>query len=617
MARKQRFVKVMSAILLLVLIAATCGVALGNDKVAGARTARAARTAGTASAPRAQAPASSPPTGARFSLEFVGADLVDVFQALATQSGVNIATSGSVTGKSTLRLRNVTLSQAMNIVTKLNGLDYAWVDAAYVVGTPEEVRSMKVSELRTSVVVLQHIQPEYAQDVLSKMAPDVTVSVRKGQRSVLLLAPEAALARAERVLADVDVAPIPTAPSSGVLPARYVKAEQLSQSILAAVPDCAVQPGPQENSLLITANDRQWETIRSIAEQMDVAPGSAQATQAIYHVRYTEPTELQQTLAKLLPDLQVILAPRTFTPVVQKPRGGSESLDLLAGPQYGGTGGGGATSTKGITTEAAPVTALILTGAPWTVEQGLKVLEDIDRAPEQIHIAAMVTEISRSDITQLGIDWSSLGVAGADFTIGEPFETDENGDPDPTIARPLPVGRIMRTNIQWMGVIHALQQQGRARILSNPSVTTLDGRQTTLHAGDKILYPVVVSASTTGGVITDTRELDTGVTLSVNARLSADGEITLTLVPTISALSTISIDGLPSVNERTLGTTVRVHSGETAVLAGLIADEERVTVTKIPFLGNVPILGELFKFRNRAPIHTEIMIFVTPTVVES
>jgi general secretion pathway protein D len=607
MARKQRFVQVLSAVLLLVLIAATCGVALGSDK-AGARTAR------TASAPRAQATAASPTSGARFSLEFVGADLVDVFQALATQSGVNIATSGSVTGKSTLRLRNVTLSQAMNIVTKLNGLDYAWVDAAYVVGTPEEVRSMKVSELRTSVVVLQHIQPEYAQEVLSKMAPDVTCSVRKGQRSVLLLAPEAALARAERVLSDVDVAPIPTAPSSGVLPARYVKADQLSQAILAAVPDCSVQPGPQENSLLVTANDRQWETIRSIAQNVDMAPGTAQATQAIYHVRYTDPTELQQTLAKLLPDLQVILAPRSFTPVVQKPKGASETLDLLAAPQFGGAGGGGggATATKGVTMEAAPVTALILTGAPWTVEQGLKVLDEIDRAPRQIHIAAMVTEVNRSDITQLGIDWSSLGTAGADFTIGEPYPEGE-----PEAARPLPVGRIMRTSIQWMGVIHALQSQGRARILSNPSVTTLDGRQTTLHAGDKILYPVVISASTTGGVITDTRELDTGVTLSVNPRISADGEITLTLSPSIAALSTISIGGLPSINERAVVTTVRVHNGETAVLAGLISDEERVTVTKVPFLGNVPILGELFKFRNRSPIHTEIMIFVTPTIIEN
>jgi type II secretory pathway component GspD/PulD (secretin) len=61
-------------------------------------------------------------------------------------------------------------------------------------------------------------------------------------------------------------------------------------------------------------------------------------------------------------------------------------------------------------------------------------------------------------------------------------------------------------------------------------------------------------------------------------------------------------------------TTIRVKSGETAVLAGLISDEERVNVTKVLFLGNIPVLGELFKTRSRSPVHTEIMIFVTPTI---
>jgi type II secretory pathway component GspD/PulD (secretin) len=134
----------------------------------------------------ARGTAGGPPVSTgRFTLEFVDAELVDVFQALATQSGVNIAVSGSVKGKTTLRLRNVTLEQAMNIVTRLNGLDYAWVEAAYVVGTPEEVRAMRVSQLRTSVVVLEHVDPQYAQQVLAKLTPDVTVSTQEGVRSVV------------------------------------------------------------------------------------------------------------------------------------------------------------------------------------------------------------------------------------------------------------------------------------------------------------------------------------------------------------------------------------------------------------------------------------------------
>jgi type II secretion system protein D len=559
------------------------------------------------------------PSRARFTLEFVDADLVDVFQALATQSGVNIALSGSVKGKTTLRLRNVTLEQAMNIVTKLNGLDYAWVEAAYVVGTPDEVRAMRVSELRSAVVVLENISPEYAQQALSKLTPDVTVSTQKGTRSILLLGTESSLAKAERALAEMDVKSPPSPPTTEMVAVRYLKADQLADIITAALPDVRVQPGPQENTLLITANDQQWESVRSMVAASDTAPSAAQAVQKIYYVKYTNPTELRDTLMALVPDVSVTLAPRSFTPVVQRGTGGAgQTAQILAAPQYtgGGGGGGGASATAGIQVEAAPITALILSGAPYTVERAMKLLDELDKAPRQVHIAAMITEVSRDDVSRLGIDWGptnapGLGETGVPFTIGEPVEVDPLG------MRDLQVGRIMRSTLQWDASIRALEQTGRARILSNPSVTTLDGRQTSLHTGQTIYYQVAIAAATTGGVITDTRTIDVGVLLSVNPRVNENNEITLTISPTVSSLVGTTVAQLPIVATRTVITTVRVKSGETAVLAGLVSDQEQVTIKRVPFLGNIPLVGELFKHVEKRPQHNEILIFVTPTVLET
>ena len=564
-------------------------------------------------------------SSARFTLEFVDADLVDVFQALATQSGVNIALSGSVKGKTTLRLRNVTLEQAMNIITKLNGLDYAWVEAAYVVGTPDEVRAMRVSELRSAVVVLQHMSPEYAQQALSRLTPEVTVSTQKGQQSVLLLGTEASLAKAERALAEMDVKSPPSPPTSAVVPVRYLKADQLADMITAALPDVKVQPGPQENSLLVTANDQQWESVRSMVAASDVAPTPAQAEQRVYYIKYTSPTELRDALVELVPDLGVTLAPRSFTPVVQRGTGGAgQTAAILAAPQYaGGGGGGGASSqTAGVQVEAAPITALILSGAPYTVERGMKLLAELDKAPKLLHIAAMVTEIGRDDVSRLGVDWGQatgrgLGQTGVPFILGEPLEVNPlTGEPDPLVMRPLQIGRILRTDFQLDLAIRALEQKGRARILSNPSVMTLDGRQTSLHTGQTIYYQVAIAAATTGGVITDTRTIDVGVLLSVNPRVNENNEITMTISPTVSALVGTTVSALPIVNTRTVITTVRVKSGETAVLAGLVSDQEQVTVKKVPMLGDIPLVGELFKHVERTPQHTEILVFVTPTVVE-
>jgi type II secretory pathway component GspD/PulD (secretin) len=592
---------------------------LGNGHVRPGAAAAASAVGGVGRTAAAGPPVS---TG-RFTLEFVDAELVDVFQALATQSGANIAVSGSVKGNTTLRLRNVTLQQAMDIVTKLNGLDYAWVDAAYVVGTPEEVRAMRVSELRTQAVVLQHARPDYAQEVLSKIAPDVTVSTQKGSRTILLLGTETSLAKAQRALAEMDVAPLPEAPTSQVVPIRYLKAEEVADMIASSVPGATVQPGTQPNSLLITADSLQWESVRSLISSVDAPPPPAQATQAVYFVKYTSPSELQAVLSSLLPDVKVTLAPRSFTPSVMKPTGGAGgTAKLLAAPQYGGagaSGGGGGVEGGEAETAGAPVTALIVSGAPWSVERALQMLEDLDVAPRQVHIAAMITEVNREVITRLGIDWSGagespgLGQTGVPVIIGEPIP---EGAESLLPARDLKIGRIQRSFLQWSGNIRALEEQGKARVLSNPSVTTLDGRQTALHTGETYYYEVAVAAATTGGIVKDIRTFDVGVSLVVNPRVNENGEITLTISPTVAALRGTSEFSLPIVTERTCVTTVRVKSGETAVIAGLVTDEEQITIRKVPFLGDIPLVGELFKSRERRPSHGEVLIFVTPTIVE-
>ncbi len=606
------------AIFLVLLLTASVAMAQGKVATPEAEAARAA-TAGYGASGTARGPAAGAPVSTgRFTLEFVDAELVDVFQALATQSGVNVAVSGSVKGKTTLRLRNVTLEQAMNIVTRLNGLDYAWVEAAYVVGTPEEVRAMRVSELRTSVVVLQHIRPEYAQEVLSQLTPDVTVSTQKGVRSVLLLGTEPSLAKAQRALAEIDVMPLPQPPTTETVPVRYMKAEEMAEMIEAALPEVKVQPGTQPNSLLVTADSMQWESVRSMLANVDVPPPPAQATQAIYHVKYTSPSELVSALQSLLPDVHVRPAPRTFTPSVEKPSGGvGGTAQLLAAPQFGGGGAGGAVGAEA-EAAGAPVTALILSGAPWTVEHALEILENLDRAPRQVHIEAMVTEISREDITRLGIDWGpsedpGLGATGVPFVIGEAIPEDSTGG---IPAKGLQLGKIQRSYLQWSASIRALEEEGRARVLSNPSVTTLDGRQTALHTGETYYYEVAVAAATTGGIVKDIRTFDVGVSLIVNPRVNEDGMITLTISPTVAALRGTSEFALPVVTERSVLTSVRVRNGETVVIAGLVNDEELVIVKKIPFLGDLPILGELFKSRERRPSHREILIFVTPTIVE-
>ena len=231
----------------------------------------------------------------------------------------------------------------------------------------------------------------------------------------------------------------------------------------------------------------------------------------------------------------------------------------------------------------------------------------------------MVTEVNRDDVAQLGVDWSGLGGTGVPFGIGE---TEPNKVPDigsnilGLPAQGLQVGKIQRTALQWTGAITALESKHRARVLSNPSVTTLDGRQTSLHTGETIYFKSMESQTATG-TLSSVSTVDAGVRLVVNPRINRDGEITLTISPSVSTATLSGATLLPVVNERAVVTTVRVKSGETAVLAGLVTDTEDVTVRKVPFLSEIPLIGELFKSRTKLPAHTEILIFVTPTIIEN
>ena len=401
------------------------------------------------------------------------------------------------------------------------------------------------------------------------------------------------------------------------MPVRYLKADQMAAMINAAVPEATVQPGPQENSLVVTADAIQWEAIRSLIAASDVAPPPAQATRAVYYVKYLSASELMDSLVALVPDLRVTLAPRSFTPSVTKPTGGAGgTAQMLSAPQFAASAAGGGAVTGD---QIAPVNALVLSGAPYTVEQGMALAAQLDTAPPQVHIQAMVTEVRREDITRLGIDWgptieAGLGGTGVPFVIGEaiPAGAPVGGIP----ARGLELGKIERSFLQWSASIRALEEQGRARVLSNPSVTVLDGRQTSLHTGETYYYEVAVAAATTG-IVNDIRTFDVGITLNVTPRVNNDETVTLTISPGVAALQGTSEFDLPVVTERTVMTTVRVGTGETAVIAGLITDEEQITVKKVPLLGDIPLLGELFKHRERRPAHREILVFVTPTIVEA
>ena len=553
-----------------------------------------------------------------FSLDFINTDLIDVLKALSTQSGVNIVLTNSVEGKATLSLRNVTLEEALRLVSTSNGLDFAWVDVAYVVGKPEEIRAMRIKELSSRAISLRQASPKYVAEVLSKVTPDVVVSSQEGSPTLLLMGSDAALARAERVIAEVDV---PAPPTSKLVRLSYADAERVAAMLREACPEATVQLGTVDNSVVITGDGMQMAQVDSLLKAVDVVPSASQAYTVVYQIRYANPEELKKTLVVRFPELVIIDAPRSDTPIIQQTKGASgATTSLLAAPQAaGGSSTTGASGVAGAALQVARVERLILMGAEYTVKQALDLLPQLDTPSRQVKIKAVISRVNRDKLRQVGIDWSSLGLGDGAVPVGVSERGRVTTGDDPFATRALRLGGFRRRALDFTGELRALEVKGYAKILSEPSVLTLDGRQVAFHSGDKIFFQTTIGFGISGTPILDIREIDVGVTLIVTPQINPNGEVTLTLAPSFSTASFrpgLNTD-LPVVNERTAIASVRVKQGESVLIAGLVEDTVTDDVDKIPILGDIPILGEFF-FTHTKKQHTqdELVILVTPEIIE-
>lgn len=171
---------------------------------------------------------------------------------------------------------------------------------------------------------------------------------------------------------------------------------------------------------------------------------------------------------------------------------------------------------------------------------------------------------------------------------------------------------VTRSALAVNAQINALVEHGRASILAEPRVATLNNHEASLLIGEQ--YPVVTVNQQTG--FPSVQTIDIGVRLRVTPTIGGDGTITADLHPEFSAI--IGFNGsFPIIANRKVDATLRVRDGETIVLAGLFQDVDSETVTKLPVLGDLPVLGGVFRNRQRTRTRDEVVFFITPHVMPS
>ena len=241
--------------------------------------------------------------------------------------------------------------------------------------------------------------------------------------------------------------------------------------------------------------------------------------------------------------------------------------------------------------------------------------------PDQINIEAMFVEISADDAKSLGATYASedetntdggikLNTAGT-FFAGESYGNQRSGG-----SHWYNKNWLFRNFSKINAQIYALIENGKARIISRPNVTTMSGRDAKILIGGEIPYESSVGF---GATTTQFREYGIGLDLHTPT-VDRDGNITTELETQVSRLdwgNAVTKDGykMPGLVTRSAYTTVNIPSGMTMVIGGLLNSDDANTIQKVPLLGNIPILGELFKYHNKTRQRTEIVVLITPRVV--
>lgn len=275
-------------------------------------------------------------------------------------------------------------------------------------------------------------------------------------------------------------------------------------------------------------------------------------------------------------------------------------------------------SAEGRTSKSTPDennNALIVTDTALGLDTTARLIRSLDRAPKQVMIEVKLVEVSLDNSFDLGVNWNFKDAGGT--TVGET-----------NLPGPTPGGSTLAGSLTFFGkisdytfntVIAAAVKKGKAKVLSDPKVATLNNKEATIDITDQVPYTITNSAVGSGGATVTTQQVTyvpSSITLKVTPTINSDGRISMHLSPKVSQASGGSATTPPNTNTRSTETNVIVRDGETIVIGGLIRDSQSDDVYKVPILGDIPLLGMLFRKKSVARKRLELLIFVTPRILE-
>lgn len=244
----------------------------------------------------------------------------------------------------------------------------------------------------------------------------------------------------------------------------------------------------------------------------------------------------------------------------------------------------------------------------YRLQQAIKAL---DVATKQVTLEAKIIALNKEASKSLGVNWQWDKIPQNDSQQNNNSYDDENAN---NFGGNFKFWRGY--SFKFNATLNALFANGKAKLLATPSIITIPGKEASIFIGDHI--PVQTEKHNSSGSYTTTEYLDAGIKLTYTPIVSSDGKmVTATVHTEVSTPTLVSEMKNYRITSRTADTNVRMLTGETLVIGGLINEEEQRSIQKVPLLSNIPLFGELFKNRSKRKAKTEVIMLLTPHITEA
>ncbi len=509
------------------------------------------------------------------------------------------------------------------------------------VPTVDQQRRIEPDQIVTRVIQVQNVSAAQIVPILRPLIPPQGHLAAYTPTNVLIISDSAA--NVERIASIISRIDLASNEEVEIVALRHASATEIVR-VLTALEQGKTRADPaagagsplrmvadeRTNSILLSGDKTSRVRLRTLITHLDTPVDAGGNTQVVY-LRYAKAKDLMTVLQGVSKSLSNDAARNA--PIPGQP----------GAPPAGSSSSSSGGSLVDIQADES-TNALVITAPPELIRSLRSVIAQLDVRRAQVLVEAVIAEISAEKTAELGVQWVAAGNSVIGFTnlgtettslaniIGLAAQAD-SGDLTALSAARIPQGMQMAAgdfsgNNRFGALISALAKDADTNVLSTPTVVTMDNEEAEIVVGQNVPFVTgSYTSSTSSGSSGNTNALanpfqtiqrdDVGIKLKVKPQINEGNAVKLEIEQEVSSVvpSANAATQGPTTNKRSIKTIVMVEDGQVLVLGGLIDDKLDESAQKVPLLGDVPLLGNLFRYRSTTKLKRNLMVFLHPVIL--